>query len=159
MRGIDQALVAEVWRDMMAYTPGRVDAEATEFLARQPHVADFAREQTQGQEPAVQRAAFGLCFLLFKILEASLGRPFPVVSEERIAEARDDVTRWLAERDVDDPAGVLGAADDPAHPTLAGHILSLVYGDAAEYDERVKTSLFLMLRTLSQALDLGEVET
>lgn len=142
----------------MALTPGRVDAEATEFLARQPHVAEFARALTRGQDAAVQRAAFGLCFLLFRILEASLGRPFPQLAAARIDEAHTAVSGWLAERAGEGPAGVLAGADDPAHPTLAGYILSLMYGDAGEYDERVRASLFLLLQTLTRALDVGAVE-
>lgn len=159
MRGIDQALVDEVWREMLSYPPGRVDAEARDFLARQPHVTAFARTMTAAQDPAVQRAAFGLCFLLFKILEASLGRPFPPVREERIVDAYEGVTRWLDQREAADPASVLDAAAAPGHPTLVSHILSVFYGDgeAADYDEGVRASLFLLLRTLAEALDLGEV--
>jgi hypothetical protein len=159
MRGIDQALVDEVWRETAAFPPGRVEVEAREFLARQPHVAAFCQTETREQDAVVQKAAMGLCFLLFRILERSLGQPFPLLEEGRIAAAHEATTEWLGSIESADPEVVLKAADDPAHPTLIGYILSVFYGDrAGECDERVRASLFLMLRTLSDALDLGEVE-
>lgn len=159
MRGIDQALVDEVWRETAAYPPGRVEAEAGAFLAQQPHVAAFAQTMTRDQDPVVQKAALGLCFLLFKTLERSLGRPFPLLAAARLREAYEATTDWLARSGTADAAGVLSAADDPAHPTLVSYILAVFYGGAAgEYNEHVRAALFLMLRTLSDALDLGEVE-
>ena len=159
MRGIDQALVDEVWRETAGFPPGRVEAEARAFLGRQPHVAAFCQAETREQDAAVQKAAFGLCFLLFRILERSLGQPFPLLAEEDIAAAHEAAGEWLRRIESADPAAVLKAADDPAHPTLVSYILAVFYGDgAAGCDERVRASLFLMLRTLSDALDLGEVE-
>ncbi len=159
MRGIDQALVDEVWRETAAYPPGRVETEAGAFLSQQPHVAAFAQAMTREQDPVVQKAALGLCFLLFKALERSLGRPFPLVAEARILEAYEATTDWLRRSEAADAAAMLSAADDPAHPTLVSYILAVFYGGAAgEFDERVRAALFLMLRTLSDALDLGEVE-
>jgi hypothetical protein len=154
-------LVDEVWRDMMSYPVGRVESEAQAFLARQPHVAAFAQAITKEQEPAVQKAAFGLCFLLFKILEKSLGRPFPPVSEERLVDAYQSTTAWLRRTEGTSPASVLSASVDPGHPTLVAHILSVFYGDAggpADYDESVRATLTLLLRALSDALDVGTVE-
>ena len=154
-------LVDEVWREMMSYPAGRVEAEAQAFLAGQPHVAAFARAMIKDQDPVVQKAAFGLCFLLFKILERSLGRPFPLVSAERIADAYDATTAWLEHSPGASPASVLGASSDPGHPTLVAHILSVFYGDdhrPADCDEGVRASLLLLLRTLSDALDVGPVE-
>ena len=160
MRGIDQSLVDEVWRELASYPPGRVEAEAAAFIAQQPHVAVFARTMTREQDPAVQKAAFGLCFLVFKILDRSLGRPFPEVAEARIAAAYEVTQSWLAHAETADPATVLDRAADPTHPTLVTHILSVFYGDVGtdDCDEGVRASLFLMLRTLTGALDLGEVE-
>jgi hypothetical protein len=159
MRGIDQALVDEVWRETAAYPPDRVEAEAGSFLAQQPHVAAFAQAMTREQDAGVQKAALGLCFLLFKTLERSLGQPFPLLADARILEAYEATTEWLRGAEAADPATVLRAVDDPSHRTLVGYLLSVFYGGAAaEYDERVRATLFLMLRTLSDALDLGEVE-
>jgi hypothetical protein len=156
VRGIDQGLVDEVWRETTAYPPGRVDEEARDFLARQPHVAAFAHSVTRGQDPAVQRAALGLSFLLFKILERSLGRPFPLLAESRIDEAHRAVTEWLASVDHDGSDRILEPA--PGHPTLAGYLLAVFYGDGAEAcDEGVRAGFMLMLRTLTDALDVGEV--
>jgi len=84
VRGIDQALVSEVWREITSYPPGRIDEEARDFLSRQPEVAAFAHTVTAEQDPVVQRAGLGLCFLLFKILERSLGHPFPRLEESRL---------------------------------------------------------------------------
>jgi hypothetical protein len=158
MRAIDQALVDEVWRETAAYPPGRIEAEAVAFLAQQPHVAAFAQAMTREQDAAVQKAALGLCFLLFKTLERSLGRPFPPLAEARILEAYEATSEWLRSAEAAEPAA-LSAADDPSHRTLVGYILGIFYGGAtAEHDERVRATLFLMLRTLGDALDLGEVE-
>jgi hypothetical protein len=161
VRPIDPTLVDEVWREMMSYPVGRIEAEAQAFLTSQPHVAAFAQAMIKEQEPVVQKAAFGLCFLLFKILEQSLGRPFPPVSEERIAAAYDATTAWMEQSPQASPASVLAASADPGHPTLVAHLLAVFYGDdsgPADYDEGVKASLLLLLRTLSDALDLGAVE-
>jgi len=141
VRGIDRALVNEVWREITSYPPGRIDEEARDFLARQPEVAAFAHTVTAEQDPLVQRAGLGLCFLLFKILERSLGHPFPRLEESRLRVAPE-------------------AADDaPGLPTLAAYLLSVFYGDGAEAcDERVRAGFLLMLQTLTDALDLGPVE-
>jgi hypothetical protein len=160
VRGIDRALVDEVWRETASYPPGRIDEEARAFLAAQPHVAAFAHEATREQDPTVQRAALGLCFLLFKILERSLGRPFPPLAESRLRAARDATHAWLATLDGARSDRALEATDAPGHPTLPAYTISLFYGDAAEScDERVRAALILMLRTLTDALDLGPVET
>jgi hypothetical protein len=159
MRGIDQALVDEVWRETASYPPGRIDQEARDFLARQPSVAAFAHAVTREQDPAVQRAALGLCFLLFRILERSLGRPFPLLTESRLRTAHEASTEWLAALEPEDPGAVLEAAEPPGHPTLAAYIISVFYGDDAEAaDERVHAGFVLMLRTLTDALDLGAIE-
>jgi hypothetical protein len=82
------------------------------------------------------------------------------VAGARIAAAYEVTQSWLAHGETADPASVLERAADPTHPTLVTHILSVFYGDAVpgDHDAGVRASLFLMLRTLSGALDLGEVE-
>jgi hypothetical protein len=135
VRGIDQALVDEVWRETTSYPPARIDEEAREFLARQPHVAAFAHALTREQDEVVQRAALGLCFLLFKVLEKSLGRPFPLLAETRLRAAPETRAAWLAD-----------------------YIVSVFYRDGAETcDERVRAGFALMLRTLTAALDVEEI--
>ena len=159
MRGIDQALVDEVWRETTSYPPGRVDEEARAFLARQPHVAVFAHSVTREHDASVQRAALGLCFLLFKILDTSLGRPFPLLSEARIRDAHQAVTEWLEPLDGEESGRVLETMSAPGHPTLPAYIISVFYGEGAEAcDERVRAGFALMLRTLTDALDVGQVE-
>ena len=161
VRGIDQSLVGEVWRELASFPPGRVEAEAAAFIGQQPDVTVFAQTMTRDQDPAVQKAAFGLCFLVFKILERSLGRPFPPVAAARISAAYEMTQNWLAHAETADAAGVLARAADPTHPTLVTHVLSVFYGDGAaldEYDAEVRASLLLLLKTLTSALDLGEVE-
>jgi len=159
VRGIDQALVSEVWREITSYPPGRIDEEARDFLARQPEVAAFAHTVTAEQDPVVQRAGLGLCFLLFKILERSLGHPFPRLEESRLRAAHDASTEWLAGLEGDDSARIVAAAGAPGHPTLAAHLVTVFYGEGAEgCDERVRAGFLLMLRTLTDALDLGPIE-
>ena len=159
MRGIDQTLVDEVWRETASYPPGRVDEEARDFLARQPHVAAFAHSVTREQDPSVQRAALGLCFLLFKIVDRSLGRPFPVLAESRIHDAHRAATEWLETLEGEESERVLEAVSAPGHPTLPAYIISVFYGKEAEdCDERVRAGFALMLRTLTDALDVGRVE-
>jgi hypothetical protein len=159
VRGIDQALVDEVWRETASYPPGRIAEEATEFLTRQPHVAAFAHSITHEQDASVQRAALGLCFLLFKILERSLGHPFPLLSESRIQAAHHAVTAWLDTLDGDESDRVLETVSAPGHPTLPAYIIAVFYGEsAAGCDERVRAGFALMLRTLTDALDVGQVE-
>jgi len=160
VRPIDATLVDEVWREMMSYSVGRVEAEAQAFLSQQPRVAAFAQAMTKQQAPEVQKVAFGLCFLLFKILDKSVGRPFPAVSEDRIMEAYQATAAWLEQSPRAFAADVLATSSDPGHPTLVAHILTVFYGDdgPAGYDEGVRARLLLLLRTLSDALDLGPVE-
>jgi hypothetical protein len=157
VRGIDQSLVDEVWRDLTSYPPDRVQAEAAAFLEQQPHVAAFARTMTREQDAGVQQAALGLCFLVFKVLDRSLGRPFPPLAEARLADAYASTRHWLDHGESADAATVLERAEAPAHPTLVTYLLAVFYGDAAggDYDESVRASLFLLLRTLTEALDVG----
>jgi hypothetical protein len=155
---ITPALVDEVWADITRYAPERVQAEAREFLDRQPHAAAFARHLTGEAEPGVQQAAFGLAFLLFKVLERSLGRPFPRLAEERIAQAWEANLHWLAraEAGAQSLLDTLGAA---AHPSLTAYILEVFYGaEAAACDAAVRARLFLLLKTLTEALDIAAVE-
>ena len=161
MRAIDRTLVDEVWCGMSAYAPARVASEAQLFLELQPHAAAFARAVAGGFDPAVQKAALGLAFLLFKVLEASLGCPFPLLAEERIMAAHAGTRAWLAEHDGAAPAQLLEALEHGAHPSLPVYILSVFYegGTAAgDCDATVRASLFCLLKTLTDALDLGRVE-
>ena len=162
MRAIDRALVDEVWRDMTAYAPARIAGEAQIFLEAQPHAAAFSQSVTSGFDPAVQKAALGLVFLLFKVLEASLGRPFPLLAEERVMGAYEETRAWLAEHEGGTgPAELLVALEHGEHPSLPAYILSLFYAGGlapGDYDETVRASLFCLLKTLTDALDLGRVE-
>ncbi|MBF8287619.1 MAG: hypothetical protein HW381_727 [Candidatus Rokubacteria bacterium] len=161
MRAIDRALVDEVWRDMTGYAPARIASEAQVFLDLQPHAAAFSQAVTSAFDPAVQKAALGLAFLLFKVLEASLGRPFPLLAEDRVMEAYAETQVWLGEHDGAAPVQLLEALEHGEHPSLPAYILSVFYegGTAAgDYDETVRASLFCLLKTLTDALDLGRVE-
>lgn len=161
MRAIDRALVDEVWRDMTGYAPARVASEAQAFLELQPHAVAFSQSMTGAFDPAVQKAALGLAFLLFKVLEASLGRPFPLLAEGRVVTAYAATQEWLAEHDDTGPAELLEALEHGEHPSLPAYILSVFYegGPAArDYDETVRASLFCLLKTLTDALDLGRIE-
>jgi hypothetical protein len=164
MRAIDSALVEEVWREMTAYPPGRAEEEAVAFLQRQPHVVAFCHSVTKPFDENIQKAGLGLAFLLFKILEASLGTPFPPVARERVMEAYAVTTAWLEQSEGADPRlflqRVLDQGESP-HPTLIRYLLTVFYGGdpkSAAPDAAVGASLFLMLRTLCDALDIGAVE-
>lgn len=164
MRAIDQSLVDEVWREIAAYPPGRAEEEARAFLQQQPHAAQFCQVVAKEFDPTVQKAALGLTFLLFKILEASLGTPFPPVAAHRIREAYEATTEWLEQWDGADPRmflrSIQGGGEFP-HPNLVQYLLTVFYGsdpESVDYDQEVKASLFLLLKTLSDALDIGEVE-
>jgi hypothetical protein len=161
LRGIDPELVNEVWREMTRYAPERVAGEAQAFLAQQPHVAAFSHAVTRGNHETVQRAGLGLCFLLFKVLERSLGRPFPELAEARITDAYAATRAWLDGQETADPGTVVRAIDGAAHPSLVTHILATLYGGGgagADYDDGVRATLALLLGTLTDALDLGPVE-
>ncbi len=158
VRPIDRALVDEVWQEVTAYPPEAVQSEAQTFLGRQPHVAAFAHQATTTFDAPVQQAALGLCFLLFKVLERSLGQPFPLLGEERIVAAYERTEGWVAEIG-GDAAAIIARMEESAHPTLIAYILSVIYrgpAGAEGYDERVRARLALLLVTLSDALDLGE---
>ncbi len=164
MRPIDPALLDEVWREITAYPPARVEEEAAAFLARQPDVARFCHTVTKQFDESVQRAAVGLAFLLFKILEASLGVPFPSVARERVTEAYEATTAWLEGWEGVEPQiflrDVLDAAASP-HPNLTQHLLTLFYGSdplSGKYDAEVVAALYLMLKTLTDALDIAPAE-
>ncbi len=164
MRAIDQSLVDAVWREVMAYPPGRAEDEARAFLERQPHVAAFCQVVTKEFDLTVQKAALGLVFLLFKILEASLSAPFPPVAQHRIQAAYEATTEWLEQWEGADPRiflrNVQGGGEFP-HPNLVQYLLTVFYGgdpESVDYDQEVKASLFLLLKTLADALDIGEAE-
>jgi hypothetical protein len=161
VRAIDRTLVDEVWREMAAYAPARIVNEAQAFLDLQPHAATFSQSVTRGFDPAVQKAALGLGFLLFKVLEASLGRPFPPLAEDRILAAYAETQAWLAEHDGTAPAALLEALEHGEHPSLPAYILSVFYQGgvaAGDYDDTVRASFFCLLKTLTDALDLARVE-
>jgi hypothetical protein len=158
MRPIEPALVDEVWREITEYPPERVRAEAQAFLTGQPAVAPFATVIAGPFDEPVQRAAFGLAFLLFKVLERSLGRPFPPLTEARLQEAYEANVQWLAETEVG-AASLLDTLAAGEHPSLTSYILSVFYGgDGGAYDRDVRANLFLLLKTLTEALDIGTVE-
>lgn len=158
MLPIEPALVDEVWRDISRYPPERVQAEAQAFLQQQPHVAAFTTVLMNEFEAAVQQAGFGLCFLLFKVLERSLGRPFPLLGEARIQQAYEANVGWLAETEAG-AESLLDTLEQGAHPSLIVYILSVFYGgDGGAYDTQVKANLFLLLKTLTEALDIGAVD-
>ena len=164
MRAIDQALVDEIWRETATYEAERAKAEAKLFLTRQPHVAEIWQELTKEFDTEAQQAALGLAFLLFKIVEASLGVPFPTIARERIIRAYEATTEWLEQWDGAEPRiflrSVQGGGEFP-HPNLIQYLLTVFYGEdpeSAAYDEEVKANLFLLLKTLTDTLDIGEVE-
>ena len=159
MRAIDRALVDGVWRELGAYGADRTAEEARDFLARQPHVAAFTHAVVQGQEESVQRAGLGLAFLLFKVMEASVGRPFPEVTEARIVHAHADARARIAALGAPEAETVLRAMDGAGGGGLVAHVLGAFYGGTAPaYDDGVRANLALLLGTLVGALDLGEVE-
>ena len=161
MRAIDRTLVDEVWRGMSAYAPARVASEAQLFLELQPHAAAFSQAVAGRFDPVVQKAALGLAFLLFKVLEASLGRPFPLLTEDRILSAYAETRAWLAEHHGAAPAQLLEALEHGQHPSLPAYILSVFYEGgmaAGDYDDTVRANLFCLMKTLTDALDLGRVE-
>ena len=94
MRAIDQALVDEVWWEVTTYEGERATAEARVFLERQPYVGEICRQLMKEFDPEAQRAAMGLTFLLFKIVETSLGAPFPTISRDRLIQAYEAITEW-----------------------------------------------------------------
>src|SRR6202795_1560755 len=144
---------------MTGYAPARIASEAQVFLELQPHAAAFSQAVTSAFDPAVQKAALGLAFLLFKILEASLGRPFPLLTEERVMAAYAETQACVAEHEGGTgPAELLVALEHGEHPSLPAYILTIFYeGGLApgDYDETVRASLFCLLKTLTDALDLG----
>lgn len=163
MRAIDQALVDEVWREMMT-DPVTAEDEAKGFLERQPHVAELCRRATEEFDHQAQKAALGLTFLLFKIIEASLDAPFPTVARQRITEAYQATTEWLDQWEGAHPRvflrSVVEGGEFP-HPNLIQYLLTVFYGgdaESSEYDAEIKATLFLLLKTVSDALDLGRVE-
>jgi hypothetical protein len=161
VRAIDRALVDDVWRDVTGYAPARIASEAQSFIELQPHAAAFSQSVTRAHDPAVQKAALGLGFLLFKVLEASLGRPFPQLAEDRILSAYAVTQAWLAEHDGTAPADLLEALEHGEHQSLPAYILFVFYqggAGAEDYDPTVRASLFCLLKTLTDALDLAHVE-
>jgi hypothetical protein len=87
-----------------------------------------------------------------------------MIGRECIVGAYEATTERLAEWEGADPRfflrSVEGGGEFP-HPNLIQHLLTVFYGgdpESAEYDDEVKASLFLLLRTVTDALDIGAVE-
>lgn len=164
MRAINQGLVDEVWEEMVTCPPEKAEDEARRFLKRQPYVAELCQSAIKEFDDQVKKTALGLTFLLFKILEASLGAPFPTVTRQRITEAYQATTEWLEQWEGADPRIFLRsieAGEEFPHPNLIQYLLTVFYGgdpESVEYDAEVKATLFLLLKTLSDALDIGPVE-
>jgi len=141
-RPLDAALVDEVWREIVQYPPDRVESEARAFLEQQPDVAAVAALAAEPFDPPVPQAAFGLAFLYFKVLERSLGEPFPRVADERLQ------TAWQA--------NVERLAESPESSGLVSHVLGVFYGgDSGAYDARVRASFLVLLETLTEAADVA----
>src|SRR2546430_10606430 len=62
--------------------------------------------------------SLGLAFLLFKILEASLGRPFPELGEPRLLDAYAGTQAWLRQWEGAPPVEVLQALGQAEHASL-----------------------------------------
>ncbi len=144
MRPIDTALVDEVWREITQYPPDRVEAEARAFLEQQPDVAALTAMTSEAFDFPVRQATFGLAFLFFKVLERSVGAPFPRVQEERLRKAWEGNVERLS-----------GLSESVA-TGLVAYVMTVFYGgDGGPYDTRVRASLVLLLQTLTEATDVG----
>lgn len=158
--GIDQSLVDEVWRALNDYDQVQAQGEARAFIRNQPHVAAFLRELTEEFDQEVQKAALGLVFLLFKVVEAHRGTPPGPISRERIQGAYDAATTWMERWDgATERLFIrgLGTSGEFPVPHLVQYVLQTFYaGDsgAHEYDQEVRGSLFLILKTVADALSL-----
>jgi hypothetical protein len=144
VRPITAALVDEVWREITQYPPDRVEAEARAFLEQQPDVASLSAMASEAFEGPVKQATFGLAFLFFKVLERSVGAPFPRVSEERLRKA------W--EGNIERLTGL----PESVASGLVAYVMTVFYGgDSGPYDARVRAALVLLLQTLTEATDVG----
>ena len=132
MRGIDQTLVDEVWRETASIRPGGSTRKRATSWPDSHTWPPSPHSVTREQDASVQRAALGLCFLLFKVLDRSLGRPFPLLSESRIQDAHQAVTEWLDTLDGPESDRVLETVGAPGHPTLPAYIIAVFYGAGAE---------------------------
>ena len=157
---IDGSLVEEVWRSLNDYDPVQAQDEAKAFLRNQPHVAAFLRDVTEEFDQEVQKAAFGLVFLLFKVVEAHRGAPAAAISRERISAARDAAVEWIERWDGAAEKlflrGLETSTEFPV-PHLVQYILGTFYaGDSGthEYDREVKGDLFIILKSIADALIL-----
>jgi hypothetical protein len=160
VRPIDRGLVDEVWGEVLEYHPARLQMEAAAFLDQQPHVGAFTTMVGREFDDTVQRTAFGLAFLLFKVLERSRDRSFPVLAEEPINAAYEANVDWLAALEGGE-AALMEAAEAGPEPNPLAYILSVFYegdGDPGGYDIRVRANLYLMLKTLTEAVDGGPTE-
>ena len=160
MRPIDRGLVDEVWGEILEYHPARLQMEAAAFLDQQPHVGAFTNLVGRDFDDTVPRTAFGLAFLLFKILERGRGQALPILEEDPINVAYETNVDWLAALDGGEAALMEAVESKPDRHPL-GYVLSVFYegdGDPGGYDIRVRANLYLMLKTLAEALDAGPAE-
>ena len=164
MLAISQKLVSDVWQEMISYPPERAEAEASRFLERQPHVAELCQKATQELDDPARKAALGLTFLFFKIVEASLGAPVQMVTRQRIVDAYRATTEWLERWEGAHPGIFLRsveAGEEFPQPNLIQYLLTVFYGgdpESEEYDDEVRATLFLLLKTLSDSVDFGPLE-
>ena len=155
---IDQSLVEEVWRSLREYDPVQAQGEAKAFIRNQPHVAEFLRDFTGEFDKEVQKAALGLAFLVFKVVEAHRGAPPSPISRARIQEAYDATVAWVERWDGAEEKLFLRACETSGEfpiPNLVQYVLQTFYADdsgAPEYDQEVKGNFFLILKTIVDAL-------
>jgi len=78
--------------------------------------------------------------------------------------APEATTEWLELWEGADPRiflrSVQGGGEFP-QPNLIQYLLTIFYGgdpESVDYDQEVKASLFVLLKTLSDAVDVGESE-
>jgi len=157
---IDRGLVDEVWGEILEYHPARLQMEAAAFLDQQPHVSAFTSLIGRDFDDTVQRTAFGLAFLLFKILERGRAQALPALGEDPINAAYEVNVDWLAAMEGGE-AALMETVESGPDPNPLGYILSVFYegdGDPGGYDLSVRANLYLMLKTLTEALDDGAGE-
>ncbi len=154
MRELDQALVAEVWQTLCTYEPARSAAEARTFIGHQPHLVALAETLTGEFGRDVQKTAIGLLFLLTKVVEAHHEASLPSIARARVAQAYDATLAWLERWEGADPRFLERSGELP-QPDLIPYLLSAFYPEGAgppEYESEVKGSLFLLLKSATDAM-------
>ncbi len=157
---IPEEIVEETWQDVGKYSPDKAVNEMIALGKRQPDLLTFITEYTKDLNGEVQELSIYMFFTIYRMFEKSYNRLIKRVTITKIVKAFDANNKLL---------GKLGSAHDKffnriaeeqftKQPYVLKYIVEALFeenDDDIELDEQSVSSLFLLMITVVDLLDLN----